>query len=356
MTSAENINNKPIELKEFPTIRKGRPYIASNSVTTLDGYLSFSEPHTCGGREIGLGHTEQGKKGAGIDWHQLESGWAMSDAILGSGSILRAEPQVAWIPLQEKLIKWRLCTLKKRKTYPLNVVLTQSGCIDVKHPIFMKKRPIYHLIGNDTVEKYDETPLHCMIVTNAQGFLEIGKRLKQEKIESFHVTDTPHQMQFANTKVIAMAKQSEPVDIERLMKYLYAKKSVRRVEVVAGGQILGSMLFSKLIDEMRITLAAQLIGALSSKGEQRSALVEFEKGQYFTHETSPLLKYEMVQVVGGYHLFLRCSITYRHPMQVKSTKKLVATSSNLSSIDTNLVTESTNPLIPPSTIVCQELN
>lgn len=81
----------------------------------------------------------------------------MADAVLGTGSILRNEPEVKWLPVFPDLIEYRQKYLKKSKfnksflflfkflifilflqRYPINVVLS-GGNIDLKHPIFHDK-------------------------------------------------------------------------------------------------------------------------------------------------------------------------------------------------------------------------
>jgi len=126
------------EIAEFYSLEnivvpESKPYTWTMTVSTLDGYISFKDLEAEGAKEISLGHING--SGSGSDWRLLNGGWMFADAILGSGSILRSEPDMVWIPHFEDLVEHRVNVLKKSK-YPISVIVTASGVVDLKHKMF----------------------------------------------------------------------------------------------------------------------------------------------------------------------------------------------------------------------------
>jgi len=250
------------------------------SVSTLDGFLSFKDEQAQGASEIALAHIKE--SGSLSDWRLLNSGWMMADAVLGSGAILRSEPTIKWVPGFDDMIDYRVNVLKKPK-YPMNVVLTGSGDIDLKHPIF------------------HDPELHTLILTSKVGFAALSKNSA--------VLDT------TNTKIEVIGGDTALLGGDELTtacELLYSKYNVRFLDVTAGGVVIGALVWHKLIDEMRVTMAGQLCGETSATGEKRPRLLTGSGTERFTHHNNPHLHYYKVGIHGVHHIFVRGLVRYRH--------------------------------------------
>jgi len=261
----------------------GRPYTWSMSVSTLDGLISFREPQATSAIEVAMAHVKH--SGSMADWRLLNAGWMMADAVLGSGSILRSEPTIKWIPHFEDMVEYRVNVLKKPK-YPLNVVLTGSGDIDLKHPMF------------------HDADLHTVILTSKQGH----EKLLQSSA-AIAGTNT-------RIEVVGNTASFEGAEFKAASELLYEKYGVRFLDVTAGGVVIGKLMWHKLIDEMRITLAGQICGPISSTGEARPHLIAGigqDSGLApFTHHDNPHITYHKVALFGIHHIFIRGIVQYRH--------------------------------------------
>jgi len=253
-----------------------RPYAWTMSVSTLDGYISFKEPGADGAKEIALAHIKD--SGSIADWRLLNSGWALADAVLGSGAILRAEPQIKWIPTFPDLVDYRLNVLKKPK-YPINVVLTGSGDVDLKHPIF------------------NDGELRSIIVTSKIG---------NERIAKSGNAIPPN----VKIEILAETPTFSDQELTNVCQVLLEKYDVKFLDVTAGGVVIGTFIKLKLVDEMRVTLAGQVCGATSSTGEARPPL--FATAEPFSADNNPHLEFHKIGVFGVNHIFLRNLIKYRH--------------------------------------------
>jgi len=257
-----------------------RPYTWTMSVSTLDGFISFKDPHANGATEVALAHVKN--SGSLSDWRLLNAGWMLADAVLGSGAILRSEPGTKWVPTFEDMIDYRVNVLKKSK-YPLNVVLTGSGGVDLTHPIF------------------HDPDLHTVILTSKVGYETIS--------QSGHVLDG------TNTKIEVIG--DTPIfgvdELKAACQLLFEKYQVKLLDVTAGGVVIGSLIWLKLVDEMRITLASHVCGEISSTGEKRPHLFSSPPGtDPFTCHNNPILDYHKIGVFGIHHIFVRGLVRYRH--------------------------------------------
>eukprot|EP00026_Physarum_polycephalum_P013972 Phypoly_transcript_14435.p1 GENE.Phypoly_transcript_14435~~Phypoly_transcript_14435.p1 ORF type:complete len:287 (+),score=40.09 Phypoly_transcript_14435:97-957(+) len=253
-----------------------RPYAWTMSVSTLDGYISFKDPGADGPKEVAMAHIKD--SGSISDWRLLNGGWMFADAILGSGAIIRAEPDTKWVPSFDDMLEYRVNVLKKPK-YPINIVVSGSGDIDLKHPMF----------------HYPD--LRSIIVTSKIGSERLAK------------SGTPVP---PNTTIEVAAEN--PIfgdqEFKNLFQLFYEKYNIRFLDVTAGGVLIATFAKLKLLDEVRVTMAGQVCGAISSTGEKRPTL--FQTTEPFSHENNPHLQFHKIAVFGVNHLFLRNLVKYRH--------------------------------------------
>jgi len=253
------------------------------TVSTLDGYISFKDPGAEGAKEVALAHIPQ--SGSGADWRPLNAGWMFADAVIGSGAILRSEPLTLFRPLFDDLVEHRVNVLKKSK-YPLNIILSGSGDIDLKHGIFHHE------------------DLQTLIITTKPGY---SKYIEPQ----LSLIDK-------NKTLIEILGDGESTslkgeDFTKLMEILRNKYSVKFLDVTAGGFVIGTMVWHKLVDEMRVTIAGQVCGASAGPaGGIRPSLFQAPPGVVFDHTNNPLLQYDKIAVFGAHHIFVRALFKYRH--------------------------------------------
>ena len=105
---------------------------------------------------------------------------------------------------------------------------------------------------------------------------------------------------------------SEHVDFQRLFCHLRQSLDIRYLDISAGGQILSSLIQSRLLDELRRNQSALICGGLTTRGETRPILFPSSENITFTAQNSPLLEHIKVRTFGRRFLFTRSRITYRH--------------------------------------------
>jgi len=267
-------------------VPEDRPYTWTMSVSTLDGYIGFKDPDSEGPSEIALAHIP--KSGSGADYRLLNAGWMYADAVLGSGSILRSEPNIVWLPVFDDLVEHRVKVFKKPK-YPLNVILTGSGDVDLSHHIF------HH------------PDLHTLIFTTPLGNEKITPQLHKlptPSLTKIEVVRTENESASAKNKY-----NFDGADFKTIAKLLRTKYDVKYLDVTAGGIVIGTMVHNKLVDEMRVTVASQVCGI---GAELRPSLFVSPPGVVFTHHNNPILKYKKIGIFGEHHIFIRSTVQYRH--------------------------------------------
>jgi riboflavin biosynthesis pyrimidine reductase len=242
----------------FPA-QRGRPYVIGNFVTTLDGVVSLDAPGQSGGRAI-----------SGSNPHDhLVMGLlrAMSDAVIVGAGTLRASPNHLWTsdyiyPTFAEAYQSLRIALGKPEP-PLNVIVTASGTINLRLPVFQSgKVPV-------------------LIVTNTTGAECIRNR------------GLPQSVQIVDLPVIG------PLSARAILK---AVRCVRRSDFIlteGGPRLMGKFFAEKCLDELFLTLAPQIAGRDAAR--ERPGLVA---GQSFAPE-HPLWGTLIGVKRASHHLFLR---------------------------------------------------
>lgn len=248
---------------QFPPVSTDRPYVIANFVSTLDGVVSFNLPGQLEGRQIS-GSNEGDRFVMGL----LR---ASADAVMiGSGTFQAAGSHGLWTPefvypaAKDLYRQYRTKVLKKPK-YPLVVVVSGTGNLDVQSATFYKA---------------DATVL---IITTEQGKRRLVKS-GADRLSEVRVTRT------------SAKGWIEPSAILQLLSQEF---SVRLLLHEGGPTLLADFLAGGLVHELFLTTAPQIAGRVSA--HPRPGLVE---GVEFSPGTAPWWRLVSIRQAGDC-LYLR---------------------------------------------------
>eukprot|EP01113_Clastostelium_recurvatum_P030341 TRINITY_DN3678_c0_g1_i2.p1 TRINITY_DN3678_c0_g1~~TRINITY_DN3678_c0_g1_i2.p1 ORF type:complete len:318 (+),score=59.16 TRINITY_DN3678_c0_g1_i2:22-954(+) len=284
-----------------------RPFTWSMSVESLDGYISFLEENAMSGKEVALGHLAD-VVGGQNDWWLLNVGWAMADAVLGSGSILRSEKDIKFVPMFEPMTQYRVS--RGMAPQPINVIMSGSGDLNMLHPLLM------------------DPSIHVIIITTPKGYRKIASIVGYDSTQHSPSTTSlssdplssssiPVSLLPPNTSIEVVGDDQDNTLIDSeghnaMLKILRDKYNIKYLDVSAGGIVIGNFVAYKLLDEMRITISGQLLGSKSAKGEHRPGLMTLPSSMSFNPSSSPLINFEKIKTHPPHHIFVRGRIMYRH--------------------------------------------
>ena len=242
----------------FP-LHPDRAHVIGNFVTTLDGVVALKESAHTGGGDIS-GFNQHDKMVMGI----LR---AVADAVIVGAGTLRSVPRHLWTaqyiypPLAG--VYQQLRTSLGKPAYPLNVIVTTHGAVDLDLPVFQT----------------GEVPV--LIVTNKQG---------EERIHA-------HNLQpFVQLSAI---QSGGPLSAQAILQEVNHIRQCEVILVEGGPQLMGDFFAEQALDELFLTLAPQIAGR---DGEfERPGLV---MGKKFAPE-NPLWGTLVSVKRGESHLFLR---------------------------------------------------
>jgi riboflavin biosynthesis pyrimidine reductase len=266
------------QLSEFYKV-EGSPHTYLMFVTTIDGIAVPLEPGQRGGSEIALRHLKDSPITAGglSDNRALQYGWATADAVLGGAGILRDNPAATWYPRDKDLQD--LLTKGNRK--PVRAVVTGSGEVDLKHPVFNPKKDEWQPV----------------IFTTKKG---------EEKLKAQAKRLQAHGYTLPPTKTYPIGDTS--VDLTKALGILRKEYRIELLDIQGGPILAGGAVKAMLVDEVRLTVSPQIMGDLNSEGKRRPGFVS---GTHFGIEDSPLAELEAIGVSGS-HIFLRYLMNYRN--------------------------------------------
>jgi riboflavin biosynthesis pyrimidine reductase len=203
----------------FP-LHSGRPYVAGNFVSTLDGVVSLNLPGQSGGGEI-----------SGFNQHdQMVMGLlrAVADVVIVGAGTLRAAPEHLWTAahiypaLADEYAQLR-ANLGKAEP-PLNVVVTARGEIDVKGPLFQS----------------GEVPV--LVVTTVQGARQIS------------VHDLPPLVR------VEAVQRAGAITARAILDAVGRVGPSELILTEGGPQLIGDFFAEHCLDELFLTLAPQMAG------------------------------------------------------------------------------------------------
>ena len=270
--------NVPLDqLSEFYKV-EGSPHTYLMFVTTIDGVAVPLESGQRGGSEIALRHLKNNPIAAGAlaDNRALQYGWATADAVLGGAGILRENPAATWYPRDKDLQE----LLRSRK--PVRAVVTGSGEVDLRHPVFNPQKDQWKPV----------------VFTTRKGEGKLKNQAKRLKANS----DNP--LQTIETHAIG----DRSVDLAKAVGILKRDYKTKLLDIQGGPILAGGAVKAMLVDEVRLTVSPQIMGDLNSEGRRRP---DFVTGIHFGLEDSPLAELEALGVSGS-HIFLRYLMNYRN--------------------------------------------
>jgi riboflavin biosynthesis pyrimidine reductase len=239
---------------------RARPCVFSNFVTSLDGVVSLSEKGHASGGDIS-GSSAQDRMVMGL----LR---AIADVVVIGSGTLAADRRHVWtadaiFPALADDYR-RLRQALGYASSPLNVVVSGSGGVDLRLPVFAS----------------GDVP--AMIITTSSG----EKRLLKQK-----VPDT--------VAIRAIRHNAKGIPPQAILDEVCRASAGKRILVEGGPHLLGDFYAARLLDEQFLTLAPQVAGREAS--DHRLSLV---MGKHFAPRDAHWGKLIDVRQ-GGSLLFLR---------------------------------------------------
>ncbi|HEY6467036.1 MAG TPA: dihydrofolate reductase family protein [Candidatus Acidoferrales bacterium] len=231
----------------FPIAPAGRPYLFANFVSTLDGVVSFNIPGQSEGKQI------SGSNQA--DTFIMGLLRAFSDAVVVGATTFKVAghdtlwfPESVYPPAAGLYRRYRNEVLKKSE-YPLLVIISRSGRVDLTSAAF-------HTKGQ-----------RALIITSEQG--------KQ------NLRTSPNAPASLQVRALSGAQgRSEPSAILSLLREEFDVKFALNE---GGPNLFGQFLVAGLVDELFLTLAPQIAGRVPQ--HPRPAFVD---GVEFLPGSAPL--------------------------------------------------------------------
>ncbi len=240
----------------------GRPYVFSNFVTSLDGVVSLNiKGHESGGDISGFSATDRMVMGL------LR---ATADAVvIGSGTFL-ADRNHVWtaediFPKFGKEYR-RLSKAIGRLERPLNVIVTGSGNLDLRLPVFKSRK------------------VRTVVFTTAAG----EKRLRRQRASE-------------SVDIRAIRAGAGTIKARTILDEVSRIAPCKRVLVEGGPRLVGDFYAERLMDEQFLTLAPQIVGH-----EMEDRKISLIMGRSFAPR-DPLWGTVIDARYGGGLLFLRYS-------------------------------------------------
>jgi riboflavin biosynthesis pyrimidine reductase len=212
---------------------RSRQYIFSNFVTTLDGVVSLQARGHAGGGDIS-GFSIQDRMVMGL----LR---AIADVVIVGSGTLEADPQQVWTPdgiCPELTDDYRPLRIALRKSAtPLNVIISGSGQIDLRLPVFTSGR------------------VQTLVVTTTAGAKNLLKR----------------KAALPWLKIRAIPRCRGKIPASSILDAVGRMNAGKRILIEGGPRLLGEFYARRLVDEQFLTVAPQIAGR--EDGDGRLSLV-----------------------------------------------------------------------------------
>jgi riboflavin biosynthesis pyrimidine reductase len=207
-------------------------YVYSNFVSTLDGVVSLQVKGHSGGGDIS-GFSAQDRMVMGL----LR---AAADAVIVGSGTLAADPDHLWTPegiSPEFKSDFRaLDASMHRPSAALNVIVSASGSVDLRLPVFASGR------------------VPAMIITTARG----AKQLLKHKVPD-------------SLRVHAIRRLAGEIPAHEILEVVGRAATGTRILVEGGPRLLATFYKARLLNEQFLSLAPQLSGR--EAGDSRMSLV-----------------------------------------------------------------------------------
>jgi riboflavin biosynthesis pyrimidine reductase len=207
-----------------------RPHIISNFVSTLDGVVTLDAKGRGSGAEIS-GHNAHDRMVMGL----LR---ALADAVIVGAGTLRSGPKHIWTAEHiYPALSDSFCELRSalgKSEAPLNVIVTASGQVDLRLPVFQSGA------------------VPVLLVTTSEG----AKRLRGwEGLPSTQ---------------LRVARGKGPIRAKTILAKAQQMSALSTVLVEGGPSLLSDFYLQQLLDEQFLTIAPQVAGR---DGRERPGLV-----------------------------------------------------------------------------------
>lgn len=250
---------------------RSHPHVFSNFVTTLDGVVSLNAKGHASGGDIS-GFSAQDRMVMGL----LR---AIADVVIIGSGTLGADRRHVWTAeaifpeLADEYRRLRMALGKCRP--PLNVIVSGSGGIDLRLPVFASGK------------------VPALIVTTAAGAKRLGKQSVPASVE-----------------IRAIRRSVSAIPASAILDEVSRVSPGKRILVEGGPRLLGDFFAERLVDEQFLTLAPQIAGR--DADDRRLSLV---MGKTFA--PGDALWGTLIDVRrGSSHLFLRYSFPESRPGQI----------------------------------------
>ncbi|MEF3273185.1 MAG: dihydrofolate reductase family protein [Chloroflexus sp.] len=224
----------------LPTIPDQRPAIWTNFVVSHDGRIAFNQPGWNGGNAISRNNR--------YDHWLLEVTRARADAILVGTATLRVARRHQWVP--GELFDWsafaRLRAAEQRPPLPALVILSATGELPAAAALNL--------------------PRSLFLITTAAGAAAARARYPQ---------------------LVCLVGADGQIDLGAAFATLRQRYGIRTMLSEGGGRTYGTLLYTRLIDEIFLTISPIIVGNPAPPAPPRSGLVE---GVGFPPEHPPHLR------------------------------------------------------------------
>src|SRR6185436_2107206 len=243
-------------------VPRSHPHVFSNFVSTLDGVVSLSEKGHASGGDIS-GFNAQDRRVMGL----LR---AIADVVIVGSGTLGADRRHVWTA--EAIFPRfageyrRLRQSMGKRGPPLNVIVSGSGRIDLRLPVFTSGK------------------VPAMIVTTTAGAKRLHRQRAPDSIE-----------------IRAIRRGGSAIPATAILHEACRASGGRMILVEGGPRLLGDFFAERLVNEQFLTLAPQIAGR--DAGDPRLSLV---MGKLFAPRDSLWGTLTDVRR-GSSHLFLRYS-------------------------------------------------
>ena len=249
----------------FPVAPAGRPYVVANFVSTMDGIVTFN--------------ISGPSRGCADQWPDPGDRFIMgllrasADAVLvGTGTVEAVSPNHLWVAeficpaASTAYARYRSEVIGKPSLYPLTVIVSGSGRLDLD-------RSVFHTSG-----------VSVLIITSGEGRDRLLRR-GAAALRSTQIKELPH----AEGRI-------DPCAILRLLRNEF---EVTLLLHEGGPTLFGHFLSAGLVDELFLTMAPQIAGRTNE--HPRPGLVAHTQ---FAPDTAPWLVLVSAKQQSN-HLYLR---------------------------------------------------
>jgi riboflavin biosynthesis pyrimidine reductase len=238
------------------------PHVFSNFVSTLDGVVSLNVKGHASGGDIS-GFSAQDRMVMGL----LR---AIADVVIIGTGTLGADSRHVWTAeaIFPKLADdyRRLAKALGKHGAPLNVIVSGSGGVDLRLPVFASGK------------------VQALILTTKAG----AKRLRKQKVPD-------------SVRIRALGGSAGAIAARAILDAVRRVNPGKRILVEGGPRLLGDFYAGRLVDEQFLTLAPQIAGR--GPGDRRLSLVMGKAFAPLDANWGTLIDARR----GGSHLFLRYS-------------------------------------------------